>query len=104
MSSQGYRCAAAFYEDRCIGVIGIWIQTKFYVGRHVEYDNFYVFPGYRRQGVGRMLLDYVNDFALEQGCLTAELNCDILEKRSQEFWEALGFKTIGHRYQKSLLG
>lgn len=103
MFSQGYRCAVAYHETRCVGVIGIWIQTKFYIGRHVEYDNFYVLPGYRRKGVGKMMLAFVNAFALEQGCLTAELKCDILEKKSQEFWEKLAFKTIGYCYQKSLV-
>ncbi|MHB1641608.1 MAG: type 1 glutamine amidotransferase family protein [Acidithiobacillus sp.] len=29
MTAQGYRCAAAFADDCCIGVAGIWLGTRF---------------------------------------------------------------------------
>lgn len=103
MLAQGYRCALAFYDDLCIAVIGLWVQTKFYVGRHIEYDNFFVLPGYRNQGVGSKMLHFVDEYAKDEGCVAAELHCDILEKQSQAFWERHGFRTIGYCYQKRLV-
>lgn len=104
MFVQGYQCVIAFYEDQCSGVIGLWIQTKFYVGKHVEYDNVYVMPGYRGKGVGKKMMKFVDYYAREQGCVAVELDCDILDKGNRKFWEKLGFEQIGHYYQKSLIG
>ena len=102
MMEQGYQCAVAFDNDRPVGVIGLWIQTKFYIGKHIEYDNFYVLPSYRGRGVGKSLLKYVNCYAREQGCIAAELTCDIEENASQAFWKRMNFTTIGQRYQIAL--
>lgn len=102
MSQQGYQCAVAFDEEVSIGVIGIWIQTKLYVGKHIEYDNFYIVPEYRGQGVGRKLLAFADQYAKEQNCVAAELICDIDEESSKDFWEKQGFDVIGLRYQRKL--
>ena len=102
MISQGYRCAVARYEERCIGIIGFWIQTKFYVGRHIEYDNFFVRPNYRGMGIGHRLLEFVNSYAVEQGCIAAELTCDINEHDTKRFWEGQGFVKLGTRFQHRL--
>ena len=100
MFGQGYRCAAAFDGTRCIGVVGLWIQTKFYIGRHVEYDHLFILPPYRRRGIGERLLQCVDRYALERGCIAAELICDITEERSRRFWESHRFETVGTRYRK----
>lgn len=102
MVEQGYRCAAAFEKERCVGVVGLWIQTRFYVGKHVEYDHLFILPAYRRRGIAAGLLRFVDAYALGQGCVAAELLCDIAEETSRRFWEKLGFETIGFRYQKRL--
>lgn len=102
MSEQGYQCAVAFDNEVSIGVVGIWIQTKLYVGKHIEYDNVYIVPEYRGQGVGKKLLAFVEQYAKAQHCIAAELNCDIDEEESKDFWEKQGFDVIGLRYQKRL--
>ncbi|MDA3946962.1 MAG: GNAT family N-acetyltransferase [Helicobacteraceae bacterium] len=102
MAEQGYQCAIAYYKEQCIGVIGIWIQTKLYVGKHIEYDNFYVLPEYRGKGVGKKLLKFVDRYAKEQNCIAAELTCDIDEEESKDFWENQEFTVIGLRYQRDL--
>ena len=103
MSQQGYQCALASCEEEYIGVIGIWIQTKLYVGKHIEYDNVYIVPEHRGQGVGRTLLAFVEQYAREQNCIAAELTCDIDEEESKDFWEKQGFDIIGLRYQKMVI-
>lgn len=100
MHDQGYCCAVATYGGQAVGILGIWIQTKFYVGKHVEYDNFYVKPGYRGRGIGTKLLEYAEKYAISQGCVAAELSCDVVEERSREFWEKQHFTTVGYRYRK----
>jgi GNAT superfamily N-acetyltransferase len=103
MMKQGYQCAIAFYNEKCVGLIGMWILTKFYVGKHIEYDNFYVIPAFRHKGIGNQILELVNHYAKEQGCVAAELTCDMLDDEGKRFWVNLNHIAIGHRYQKSLI-
>jgi len=102
MGSQGYRCALACYGENCVGIVGIWVQTKLYVGRHIEYDNVYILPEYRGQGVGRKLLAFVEAYGRQQQCVAAELTSDIDEEESRDFWESQGFEPVGLRYRKDL--
>ncbi|MCR2831878.1 hypothetical protein NR402_16590 [Acidithiobacillus ferrooxidans] len=51
MSEEGYQCAAAFADDCCIGVAGIWLGTRFWCGRYLDVDNVIVGPTYRGAGI-----------------------------------------------------
>jgi GNAT superfamily N-acetyltransferase len=102
MIGQGYQCAGLYLDDQLIGICGIWIMTKFYVGKHIEPDNVYILPEYRRQGLGRKLLEWVYDFGLSLGCIASELNCYISNETGNSFWEREGFEKIGYHYHKSL--
>ena len=100
MLDQAYQCAGLYLDDQLIGICGFWIMTKFYVGKHIEPDNVFILPEFRRQGLGRKLLEWVYDYGLSQGCIASELNCYISNKKGDAFWEQEGFEKIGYHYQK----
>ena len=102
MVSQGYKCAGTFAGDRLVGICGMWIFTKSYVGRHLEPDNVIVLEEFRSMGVGRRLLAFVYEYAQTQGCLASELNCYLENGRAQDFRERKGYRKIAVHYQKSL--
>lgn len=39
MIQKGYACAGVYDGEKLIGICGIWILTKYYIGRHLEPDN-----------------------------------------------------------------
>ncbi len=102
MIAQGYRCAGLYREAKLIGICGLWIMTKFYVGKHIEPDNFFILTEYRRQGFGQKLLEWVYQYGLAQGCVASELNCYITNETGNAFWQQEGFSKIGYHYQKHL--
>ena len=102
MVSQGYKCAGAYSGDRIIGICGMWILTKVYVGRHLEPDNVIVLEECRSTGVGRRLLAWVHDYARAQGCVATELNCYLGNGKAQDFWAREGYRKIAVHYQKLL--
>lgn len=101
MVAQGYRCAGMYRNGKLVGICGLWILTKYYVGRHIEPDNVVILPEYRSQGFGKRLLAWVYEYGKLQGCIASELNCYLTNERGQVFWEQQGYIKIGHRYQKS---
>lgn len=102
MVSQGYRCAGMYSGERLVGICGMWILTKYYVGRHLEPDNVVLLKEYRSKRLGRRLMAWVEVYARSQGCGALELNCYLENRRAQDFWERGGFRKIAFHYRKDL--
>ncbi|MFC4096844.1 hypothetical protein [Euzebyella saccharophila] len=58
MIGHNYHCAGIYDGEKLIGISGIWILIKYYVGKHVELDNVYLKKGISgpgpRKSIGRM--------------------------------------------------
>lgn len=102
MREQGYQCAGVFDQGELIAICGLWILTKYYVGKHIEPDNVFILPQYQGQGVGKQLMQWVYEYGREQGCIASELNCYLPNARGQKFWEMEGYEAIAYHYQKFL--
>jgi GNAT superfamily N-acetyltransferase len=102
MVKQNYLCVGIFDEEKLVGICGLWILTKYYVGKHIELDNVMILPEYQSQNIGHALMNWVDDFAKEQGCVASELNCYIGNKEAHKFWEKEGYEVIALHFQKGL--
>tara|TARA_R110000868_G_scaffold81897_1_gene231635 strand:+ start:246 stop:677 length:432 start_codon:yes stop_codon:yes gene_type:complete len=102
MLMDGYQCLGAYDKEELIGICGVWVLNKLYIGRHLEPDNVFVLPEYRSSGVGKLMLDQVLNYALEIGCNTTEINCYINNEKGIQFWNNQGYKAIGYHMQKVL--
>lgn len=102
MIAQGYQCVGLYSENQLIGICGVWIMTKLYVGKHIEPDNVFILPEYHRLGLGKRLLEWVYEYGKLQGCTASELNCYVSNIMGNAFWEREGFEKIGYHYQKLL--
>lgn len=102
MLIDGYQCLGAYDKEELIGICGVWVLNKLYVGKHLEPDNVFVLPEYRSSGVGKLMLDRVLNYALEIGCNTSEINCYINNEKGIQFWNNQGYKAIGYHMQKVL--
>ena len=102
MITQGYQCVGVFEEGILIGISGLWILTKYYVGKHVEPDNVFILPEYQGRGIGRLLMDWIFEYAKSVGCGASELNCYVKNKAGQKFWEKQGYEVVAYHFQKQL--
>lgn len=102
MIAQGYKCVGVYTGSKLIGICGIWVITKYYVGKHIEPDNMVFLPSHRSQGLGKTLMKWVHNYGLSIGCETSELNCYLKNTKSQKFWESEGYEKIAYHYQKSI--
>lgn len=103
MVKQGYECVGIYKEDELIGICGIWTLVKYYVGKHIEPDNVFIKPEYRKLRIGHQLTAWLKEFALSRGCEAIELNCYLNNENGRYFWEANGYVAIGMHYQKKLV-
>ncbi|MDH7445701.1 GNAT family N-acetyltransferase [Aquimarina sp. 2201CG14-23] len=102
MISSGYECVGVYDKTLLVGISGMWFLTKYYIGRHVEPDNVYVLPEYQGKGIGKLLMNWIFEYAKSKGCIASELNVYTGNKAGQQFWENLGYERIAFHYQKKL--
>ncbi|NAS30544.1 GNAT family N-acetyltransferase [Flavobacteriaceae bacterium R38] len=100
MLENGYKCVGVYDGEKLIGVSGIWILVKYYIGKHIELDNVCLLPEYRNKGIGKLLTDWTIEYAQSIGCNAAELNCYLNSKASQRFWKNQDFEIVGYHFQK----
>jgi len=100
MIKQGYLCVGIFDKEKLIGICGLWILTKYYVGKHIEPDNIIILPEYQNKNIGTKLMVWIEKYAKEQGCLASELNYYVGNKDAHRFWEKEGYDVIALHFQK----
>ncbi len=102
MFDNNYKCVGAYHEDRLIGVSGLWILTKYYIGRHIEPDNVIIHPDYRSRNVGDKMVNWIHAYGKANGCVASELNCYTGNTRGQKFWSSQGYEIKAFHYRKML--
>lgn len=102
MSNNNYLCVGVFDGDRLIGISGLWVLYKYYVGKHIEPDNVIVLPEYRSKGIGVLMMNWIDNYAKSIECEAIELNCYVTNNSGIKFWLNQGFKIIGYHCQKML--
>jgi len=102
MIKAGYECVGVYEADVLIGICGLWILTKYYVGKHMEPDNVIIHPHYRSKGIGNLMMEWIFKYAESKGCVASELNCYVFNEKGLKFWESQGYKVIGYHLQKKL--
>jgi predicted N-acetyltransferase YhbS len=62
-------------------------------------ENVIVDQKYRRQGIGKLLMDYAIARAKEAGCYRIGLSSDKKRREAHQFYRALGFKASAHGFR-----
>lgn len=89
-------------ENKLIAVSGIWIATKIYSGKYLEMDNVVVDEHYRSAGIGKLLVDFVEDLAKKENCQTIMLDAYLENTKAHEFYLRKGFIKRGFHFIKKL--
>jgi GNAT superfamily N-acetyltransferase len=64
----GYRVLGAFKGNKLVGACGIWTASRFWCGKYIEVDNFVVDKNQRNAGIGKRLMDWVEEEAKHAKC------------------------------------
>ena len=103
MVKNNYLCVGAYDNDRLIGISGLWVLYKYYIGKHIEPDNVVIHPDYRGKGIGELLAKWIDNYAIETGCAAANLNAYTTNSSAIKFWLNQGYKIISFHFQKKYI-
>lgn len=103
MVQKGYRqlvCQNSALQ--AIGVCGFWELSKFWLGPHIEIDNFVVDAAYRNLGLGKIMVAHIEAYARTMGCNALKLDTYHHAEQAQAFYTRLGFESPGIVMKKVL--
>ena len=97
-----YRIIGAFFGETLVGVASAWVATKIWCGLYLEIDNLVVAPTHRSMGVGRLLIQWLEALAAEEGCNTVVLDSYTENRASHRLYHRLGFEIWGFHFVKPI--
>jgi GNAT superfamily N-acetyltransferase len=102
MAEQNYLCAGMYHNTELIGICGIWLMTRHYIGRSAEVDHVVIHPDYRNQQLGKKFFGWIHDQLKEMGCEAVELNTYADNRKSHKFYYNEGYEIYGFHMLKIL--
>jgi GNAT superfamily N-acetyltransferase len=102
MSHQNYECVGVYLNNKLIGMAGLWFMTRHYSGRSIEPDHVVITKKYQSKGIGKLLFNWIYDYANAKDCLAVELNSYTGNTASHKFYYNEGFKILGFHFLKNL--
>lgn len=100
MLPHGYRAVAAFDGKTMVAVSGFWLRSRFWCGRQLDIDNFFVHPDYRGDGLGKKLVDWLEKRALKEQCELIVLDAYADSFLAHRFYHREGFVATGTHFTK----
>lgn len=102
MILNGYSQIDILFNQKLIGVAGVWENTKLWCGKYIELDNVVVLPEFRANGIGTKLIQFVELYAEDNGVKL--LVCDAYNDnyKAIKFYYNQGFIGRGTHFIKKL--
>ena len=69
---------------------------------YIKVNSLAVLPKFRRRGIGKMLMAYVEELAKERGSSLVELATGFQRTEAHEFYERLGYQKTSFRFSKRI--
>ncbi|HTL80319.1 MAG TPA: GNAT family N-acetyltransferase [Bacteroidia bacterium] len=102
MLQHDYHMLGIFESEKCVALSGYWLGTKLYSGKYLELDNVVVDSAHRSQGLGKILVDHIEEIARKNNCKHLMLDAYLENEKAHVFYEREGFFKRGYHFLKKL--
>ena len=91
-------------EDRIVGFCSLSLKNNFWkAGCIGNVDELVVDENYRGQGIGKKLMNRIEEIAISNQCKQIELDSSFHRKEAHHFYESIGFKSRAYLFTKPLV-
>lgn len=96
----------AYVEDeaRAVAVAGFWVSECLATGKYLYVDDLVTDSDSRSGGYGKILLDWIEDFASKQGCAQLRLDSAVFRAGAHKFYFANRMNIAAFHFSKVLAG
>ncbi len=102
MRSMEYKIFGILDEEKLITYAGVAIQTNLYDKRHLFIFDLVTSKEYRGVGYGKMMLEYLGDYAKMGMCKNIVLSSGFQREDAHRFYENSGFVKKSFVFSKSI--
>ncbi|MFW0777645.1 MAG: GNAT family N-acetyltransferase [Rickettsiales bacterium] len=102
MLEQNYRCIAAYKGKKLVGICGMWCGTRFWCGRFIDVDNVVVDKSVRGQGVGALMMKWVEKEAKKQKANHVGADSYTKDGAAHRFYFRERFTILGYHFVRKL--
>ena len=100
--TAGYRLAFVQAQNEVVAVAGFRLGENLAWGRFMYVDDLVTRPSHRSRGYGALLLSWLKDYALKNGCLQLHLDSGSQRKDAHRFYEREGLAVTGLHFMQPL--
>jgi len=100
--NNNYKMVAGYIDNKMIAVSGYWIARMLYCGRYLQACNLVVDENFRGRGVGKKILNYLENKARNMGCNKMVLDSYTENKKSHSLYFNESFYIRGFHFMKDL--
>jgi len=100
--NNNYKIVAGFHDEKMIAISGYWIARMLYCGRYLQASNLVVDENFRGNGVGKKILNYLENKARKLGCDKMVLDSYSENKKSHSLYFGEDFYIRGFHFMKDL--
>jgi GNAT superfamily N-acetyltransferase len=92
MRDINYTMIGIFEKDQLITYAGVNVTTNLYHKRHLFVYELVTLNSYRSQGYGKLMLEYLYDYAKMGACENVVLSSGFAREDAHSFYEKNGFE------------
>jgi GNAT superfamily N-acetyltransferase len=97
---NGYQVAYVKSSEAVLAVAGFRISENLAWGKHIYIDDLVTNSECRSQGVGHVLIDWLQSYALKKGCQQLHLDSGVQRFSAHKFYLREGFNIASHHFSK----
>ena len=102
LAEENYQMIASYIDDKMVGIAGYWVLTRFYSGKYVQVGNMVIDEEHRSLGIGKAMLNFIEDEGKRQGCQHFILDSRLDNTKSHDFYLREGFEIMGYHFMKDI--
>ncbi len=100
--SQGYLLACLEAEGAPVAVAGFRIGVNLAWGRFLYVDDLVTLSARRSHGYGKVLLTWLTEYAVKEGCAQLHLDSGMQRIDAHRFYEREGMRVAGYHFAQLL--
>lgn len=104
MMADGFRLAYIKESSRIVAVAGFRIYTNLFMGKHLYVDDLVTDEQTRSKGHGRVMLDWLKQFAKENACQVLHLDSGVQRHKAHKFYLNQGFDIVSYHFSQKING
>ncbi len=100
--NAGYKLIILEDKDKVLAVAGIKFYNSYRFDKYLEIDDFVVDKKNRRNGYGKLLFDWLVEYAKKNNCNSIQLNSRLKLNEAHKFYKKMGMEVSHYRFHKNL--